>query len=311
MPEGSPWPRISIVTPSFNQGQYIEETIRSVLLQGYPNLEYIIIDGGSTDNSVEIIKKYEKWLTYWVSEADRGQSHAINKGFARSTALLGNWLNSDDVLLRGALKAIANSYRQGGGCGFIVGRSEHRNPTGEAVWHKVEVLPLHTHDLLDYFLGVYIPQPSCFFELELYRKAGKLDETLHYAMDLDLWLKLASFGPGRTVDAICSWTRVHENAKTFSGGNLLTEEVEAILLRRADKLFARRIKRAAMRRRIRDAYGEFRLSCEKRNYCEGFIGVAQFLIQYPEGLIEILPIAKSKMLNGLTSRRAVVVENDA
>src|SRR5215469_2917833 len=83
--DGSPWPTISIVTPSYNQGQFIEETIRSVLLQGYPALEYIIIDGGSTDQSVEIIKKYEPWLTYWISESDRGQSHAINKGFKRAT----------------------------------------------------------------------------------------------------------------------------------------------------------------------------------------------------------------------------------
>ena len=86
-------------TPSYNQGQFIEETIRSVLLQGYPDLEYIIIDGGSTDHSVEIIRKYEPWLTYWVSERDRGQSHAINKGFCRSTGVLLGWLNSDDVLL--------------------------------------------------------------------------------------------------------------------------------------------------------------------------------------------------------------------
>ena len=89
------WPKISIVTPSFNQGQYIEQTIRSVLLQNYPNLEYIIFDGGSTDETVSIIKKYEPWLTYWVSEPDRGQSHAINKGLKKCTGNYFNWINSD------------------------------------------------------------------------------------------------------------------------------------------------------------------------------------------------------------------------
>src|SRR5579885_3553995 len=100
--DGSPWPRISIVTPSYNQGQFIEETIRSVLLQGYPDLEYIVIDGGSTDQSVEIIRKYERWLTYWVSEKDRGQAHAINKGFSSVTGELFNWINSDDLSYRSA-----------------------------------------------------------------------------------------------------------------------------------------------------------------------------------------------------------------
>lgn len=97
------WPSISIVTPSFNQGIFLEETIRSVLLQGYPNLEYIVIDGKSTDNSVEVIKKYEPWITYWVSEKDRGQSHAINKGFERATGEVLGWLNSDDYFARDAL----------------------------------------------------------------------------------------------------------------------------------------------------------------------------------------------------------------
>src|SRR5437870_1420981 len=109
-PDGSAWPRISIVTPSYNQGQFIEETIRSVLLQGYPDLEYTIIDGGSTDQSIEIIKKHEPWLTYWVSEQDRGQAHAINKGLSRSTGEIFQWINSDDVLLSGALFELAAAY---------------------------------------------------------------------------------------------------------------------------------------------------------------------------------------------------------
>ena len=114
MPDGQLWPLISIVTPSCNQGQFIEETIRSVLLQGYTNLEYIIIDGASTDNSVEVIKKYEPWLTYWVSEKDRGQAHAINKGKSLSSGDIFQWINSDDYLEPRCLLAVATQIPRGG-----------------------------------------------------------------------------------------------------------------------------------------------------------------------------------------------------
>ena len=101
--EGDPWPRISVITPSFNQGEFIEETIRSVLLQDYPDLEYLILDGGSTDNSIEIIKRYSTWLTYWVSEPDSGQSDAINRGLKRASGDFCTWINSDDMLCKNAL----------------------------------------------------------------------------------------------------------------------------------------------------------------------------------------------------------------
>jgi glycosyltransferase involved in cell wall biosynthesis len=110
MPDGRPWPRISIVTPSYNQGRYIEETIRSILLQGYPNLEYIIVDGCSTDGAVDCIKKYERWLTSWVSARDDGQPDAINKGFAQASGEILQWINSDDVLQPGALQAIGGAF---------------------------------------------------------------------------------------------------------------------------------------------------------------------------------------------------------
>ena len=131
------WPRITVVTPSFNQGQYIEETIRSVLLQGYPNLEYIIMDGGSTDESVKIIKKYEPWLSYWVSEKDCGQSHAINKGWQRSTGDLVAWLNSDDYLAPGTLRQVARIYCQHQDLpfGLIYGRANVINLQGDLLKH--------------------------------------------------------------------------------------------------------------------------------------------------------------------------------
>jgi len=113
MPDESSWPRISVVTPSFNQGRYIEETIRSVLLQGYPDLEYIVVDGGSTDGSLDIIRKYEPWLARWISEPDHGQSDAINKGVRMATGEIVNWINSDDCLHSGALKVVAQTYSSG------------------------------------------------------------------------------------------------------------------------------------------------------------------------------------------------------
>lgn len=113
--DGQALPRITVVTPSFNQGQFIEQTIRSVLMQGYPNLEYMIFDGGSSDGSVETIRKYENHLAYWQSEPDRGQSHAINKGFKRSTGQIICWLNSDDYFLPDTLKTVAESLADGTG----------------------------------------------------------------------------------------------------------------------------------------------------------------------------------------------------
>ncbi len=133
MPDGLPWPKISIVTPSFNQGQFIEETIRSVLLQGYPNLEYIIIDGGSTDEAVDIIKKYERWLTYWVSETDRGQSHAINKGFNISKGEITAWINSDDFYLHGAFGKISRFFSENTDVDMVFGDCHIVNEKVEVV----------------------------------------------------------------------------------------------------------------------------------------------------------------------------------
>jgi len=227
-PDGSPWPRISIVTPSYNQGQFIEETLRSVLLQGYLDLEYIIIDGGSTDPSVGIIEKYEPWLTYWVSETDRGQSHAINKGFSRSSGVILGWLNSDDVLLPDALATVAGALPDPDEQVVIAGRAEIRDVSGtRSIW-VVNRVPQTFSDVFSYF-DTYFAQPSVFFTRQALNSTGVLREDLHYAMDLDLWLRMAGQVRITLVDQHLSWIRQHKDAKTWCETLRVVDEVEHVL----------------------------------------------------------------------------------
>ena len=210
MPDGNPWPKISIVTPCYNHRNFLEETIRSVLLQGYPDLEYIIIDGGSTDGSVEIIKKYEPWLAYWVSEKDRGQAHAINKGFARASGEIIAWLNSDDMYVMDSLVKVADIFTNEKH-DFIYGRPLCLYPQGEYQLGK-----LNMPDPKLNFLKCWIHQPSAFWKREVWEKAGPLDESFYICMDHDFWIKVINAG-FRTigVDTTLAVFRVHLESKTF------------------------------------------------------------------------------------------------
>jgi GT2 family glycosyltransferase len=212
-PESRVWPKISIVTPSFNQGRFIETTLRSVLLQGYPNLEYIVMDGGSTDRSVEIIRRYSPWLQYWVSQRDRGQSDAINQGFGRATGEIYAWLNSDDILLPGALDRVAEACSEAPEAVAWVGDCFWVTPDLR-VTNRIEPKGLDRQHLGDWWFSGFLMQPSCFFRASGWKKAGGLDETLHYAMDLDLWLKLVSTGSFKRVPAVLSAAVIHQAAKT-------------------------------------------------------------------------------------------------
>lgn len=207
-------PTISIVTPSFNQGKFLERTILSVLEQNYPNLEYIIIDGGSTDNSLEIIKKYKARLKFWVSEPDRGQSHAINKGFAHATGEIYGWLNSDDRYYPHALEAIADAFLANPAADVVVGAGDMVDE--ERGWKKtIAPFPVSVKSLYG-AVDRYFAQPSCFFSRRAWNDCGPLDENLHLAMDLDLWLKFAEKYRYATTDANLSMNLIHKDAKTTS-----------------------------------------------------------------------------------------------
>lgn len=213
MPDGKPWPRISIVTPSYNQGQFIEETIRSVLLQGYPDLEYNIIDGGSTDESVEIIRKYERWISFWVSEPDSGQTNAINKGFKRSTGEIVAWLNSDDLYTAGALFTAAKAFAEQPHSAVIYGKIDAVDADTSILSH----LNSRDFDLEELYRGDYIPQPASFISAEAIKKIGFLDERFQYAMDYDLWIRLGQEGAVmQYIPKTLAWFRLHDCSKSVS-----------------------------------------------------------------------------------------------
>ncbi|WP_404357394.1 glycosyltransferase family 2 protein [Methylotuvimicrobium sp. KM1] len=212
MPNGESWPKISIVTPSFNQGQFIEETIRSVLLQNYPNLEYVIIDGGSTDESIEIIRKYEPWLTYWVSESDKGQSHAINKGFEKCSGDIYNWLCSDDILLKDALKNVAHLIDCKQPC-WLIGAAFVINKKGYILNKNVPLEPITITTFLKWSSN-YFYQPSTFWNRHIFSNFNRINNNLHYCMDVDLWFKFFNISKPKMTNVFLSSARCHEQSKT-------------------------------------------------------------------------------------------------
>jgi len=187
--EGRAWPRITIVTPSFNQGQFIEETIRSILLQGCPDIEYFVLDGGSADNSFEIIKKYSSWMNFWVSEPDGGQSAAINRGFRMGSGALATWINSDDMLCKNALTSQLLNQEVDAGVVYL-GDCIHIDGAGNTLLtHRGRIQSLE--DLVRvrsvWRSGGYISQQEVLFPLELFLRVGGLNEKNHYSMDYELW----------------------------------------------------------------------------------------------------------------------------
>jgi len=202
---------VSIVTPSYNQGEFIEETIRSVLLQGYPALDYLIMDGGSTDGSVDILRKYSIWLTYWVSEPDRGQTHAINKGLKRVTGDLVAWLNADDTYVPGALSEAAAVMAVADGPAFVYGDCQQIDEMGRPLgMYKGACDGLESILLF----RAHVHQPTIFFRRSLLEEVGYLDESLNYAMDCEFYMRVVGRHDIQCISRVLANFRIHPASKT-------------------------------------------------------------------------------------------------
>ena len=211
------WPKISIITPCLNQAQFLSLAIESVITQEYPNLEYIIIDGGSTDGSLDIIKKYEKYLSYWHSGQDNGQSEAINKGFEKANGEIVAWLNSDDLYLPGAFHKAAKSFLYDPQLDLLYGNCVFIDQQGQFVRYFTECEPYNAKRLRN--CSDFIMQPTTFFKRRTLMRVGFLNTTLHYTMDWDLWSRFAKAGAKvRYVSQVLAANRQYDETKTNSGG---------------------------------------------------------------------------------------------
>lgn len=182
------WPKVSVITPSFNQAKFIEATLESIWNQGYPNLEHIVIDGGSTDGTVDILRRNADRFAYWVSEKDEGQTDALIKGFSKATGDILCWLNSDDVFEPGALKDVASFFVRNPQANVVYGNATWISADGQFIKPKKEHAFNRFIWMYDYN---YIPQPSTFWRKRVYEQVGGLNKSFDLAMDADLWARFA------------------------------------------------------------------------------------------------------------------------
>jgi glycosyltransferase involved in cell wall biosynthesis len=220
LPETAPderrWPRISVVTPSFNQGNFVEEALRSVLLQGYPNLELIVVDGGSTDGSVGTIAKYERWLTRWISERDAGPAHALNKGFKLATGEILGFLNADDFYLPGGLAKVAREFRMYPSADVVSGHGYLATSSGQLG------VPIFSDRwnlrLFEYGTCVFVQQAT-FFRRRTFEQVGGFNEQMRTCWDMELWGDLARAGASfHGFEEFVAAFRLHQDSITGSPG---------------------------------------------------------------------------------------------
>jgi len=240
------WPRITLVTPVYNGIRYIEETIRSVVYQGYPNLEYIVVDGGSSDGTVDIIRKYEKHISWWISRRDKGVYDALNTGFSRSTGTIMGWLNASDVLHTSGLLVVGSVFASLPSVDWLTGRPTRLNPNGMTV--DIRELPSWSRYRFLAGANKYIQQESTFWRRSLWEKAGgELNASYRDVGDFDLWVRFFRHARLYSVDALIGGYRFHSDAISSSNmerynqrcDNIIESELKSIPRAAAVKVFRR------------------------------------------------------------------------
>jgi glycosyltransferase involved in cell wall biosynthesis len=223
------------VTPSYNQAKYLEKTIKSVLNQDYSNLEYIVIDGGSTDESVDIIKKYTERLSYWESKKDKGQTEAINKGFSKAKGQIFAWINSDDTYQPGAISEMVQFMIENPDVGMVYGDCNFIDADDNIIG-KFNAAQTNFRRLEKGY--VHIPQQAAFWRSDLHRKVSPLDESIYFAMDYDLWLRLANITKIMYYPRLWANFRLHEDAKTIAEDDRCWPDMVRIHYRDGGKWYA-------------------------------------------------------------------------
>jgi len=238
-------PLVTIVTPSYNQAAYLEETIQSVLDQDYKNIQYIIVDGASTDDSVDIIKRYENRILKWISESDRGQTDAINKGFSLAKGEIIGWLNSDDTLFPNAVSEAVRFLTDNPAVGLIYGDANFIDGDSEVIGK----FPAAQTTLKKLRRGyVHIPQQASFFRKSLWDQVGPLDPSFYFAMDYDLWVRLASVSEIKYLPRVWANFRLHGKAKTISADDRCWPEMMRVHYRDGGSWFSQIVMKYYLRK---------------------------------------------------------------
>ena len=237
-------PLVSIVTPSYNQAQFLEETIQSVLAQEYPSIEYILVDGGSTDGSLEIIQRYEERFEWWISEPDKGQTDAINKGFLRAHGEILAWLNSDDSYVPGAIAEAVEFLQTHPQVGMVYGDANLVDVQGKVIGQ----FPARQTNYARLRRGyVHIPQQATFFRANLWKRVGPLDPTFYFTMDYDLWVRLARVSLLHYHPRLWANFRLHGSGKSVISDDRCWPEMARVHLRDGGSRFSRLYLKARIR----------------------------------------------------------------